>query len=149
MQISINFFEDEQVCDFNIEKLFKLILDQTLEILKVTDNRLVDVSFVSQTEIRSINKQYRKLDKVTDVISYNYDETVRNEFILGEMYICWQQAIKQAKTYQHSLKREVCFLFTHGLLHLFGYNHIIEDDAKIMFALQEQILSKCKLEREI
>ncbi len=92
----------------------------------------------------------KKRDKVTDVISFAFDESnaISNSPVVGEMYICYQKAIDQAKEYGHSLKRELCFLFCHGLLHLYGYDHMEEAQAEQMFKLQDIILDKCKIYRE-
>ena len=66
---------------------------------------------------------------------------------LGDIFISYHHACIQAEEYQHTLKREMCFLFTHGLLHLLGYDHMNEEDEKEMFTLQKEILNQLGIER--
>ncbi len=143
-------------CDIEIKenkkclKWFNKIFKAANQYLNLSNERLVDVTIVGEKEIQDINKQYRNNDKVTDVISFAFDESnaISNSPVVGEMYICYQKAIDQAKEYGHSLKRELCFLFCHGLLHLYGYDHMEEAQAEQMFKLQDIILDKCKIYRE-
>lgn len=129
-------------------KLFKKIYKSTNKIISKNDHRIVDVTFVSLNEIKKINKLYRNKNNVTDVISFAFDESISSNQILGEIYICLEKAKQQAKEFNHSLKRELCFLFVHGLLHLYGYDHINKKDEEIMFNLQSKILEKCKIYKE-
>ncbi|MDR1697877.1 MAG: rRNA maturation RNase YbeY [Erysipelotrichaceae bacterium] len=104
-----------------------------------------ELIFVSKNRIRFLNLTYRKIDKVTDVISFAFNDNLseggpRNN--LGEIDICYDVAVLQAKKYQHSLRREIAFLFVHGLLHLLGYDHQNEEEAAIMFGIQKQIVGK-------
>ena len=132
--------------DFDLNITFKKILNQTIKITKKKPKDFF-INFVNENEIREINKKYRKKDKITDVISFRFDDNGMFNPIQGEMYICIEQAIRQANEYNHSFKREICFLFLHGLLHLLGYDHIKKDDEKIMFDLQEVILNKLEIIR--
>lgn len=138
--------------DFNdnklFNKLFKKIYKKTNKIISRNDRRIVDVTFVSLDEIKKINKSYRNKNSVTDVISFALDESISSNQILGEIYICLEKAKQQAKEFNHSLKRELCFLFVHGLLHLYGYDHNNKKDEEIMFNLQTKILEKCKIYKE-
>ena len=103
------------------------------------------VVFVDEKKIQDINKNYRKIDKVTDVISFAFednDKSLYNDIrVLGEIFICIPKMKQQALDYGHSEKREIAFLAVHGLLHLLGYDHINKEDEKIMFAKQELILN--------
>lgn len=105
----------------------------------------VSVAFVSPAVMRRLNRDYRGKDKVTDVLSFPFSE---KEFV-GEVLICLAQAKKQAKEYRHSLDDEVTILLTHGLIHLFGYDHIKKKEAKKMFVLQKTILKKLKIDWSI
>lgn len=125
------------------------LLKTTLEIVEYRKNVSLSVVFVSTNKIRDINNKYRNINKATDVISFAYldDKTeVINvdddiyDIDIGEIYICYDVAKKNAIKYGNSLNRELNFLFVHGLLHLLGYNHIKKEDEKIMFGLQEKIL---------
>ena len=118
-------------------------------------NVVVSVGFVSEDEIKNLNQKFRNIDKVTDVLSFpNLDkkadeklsnfasEVVEGQLFLGDIVICKPQAKRQAKEYEHSLKRELCFLALHGLLHLLGYDHIEKEDEKLMQSTAEKILTE-------
>ena len=126
------------------------VLDHTLKNQNV-DNAIFSVIFVEDEEIHTINRDYRGVDRVTDVISFAFEDNndlVYNEIrMLGDIYICIPQMKRQAKSYSHSEKRELSFLAVHGLLHLLGYDHMNEEDEKVMFALQELILNEQNITR--
>ena len=107
---------------------------------------------VDDKDIHQINKEYRHIDRSTDVISFALEDN--EQFYIegmprsiGDIFISVDHARIQAQEYGHSLKREMCFLFTHGLLHLLGYDHMNEDDEKEMFSLQKEILNHLHIER--
>ncbi len=100
----------------------------------------VNLVFCENKQVRILNRKYRKLDKVTDVLSFNYDE----EDILGEIYIAGTQALTQSKRYKHSFLNELRRLVVHGALHLSGYDHIISKERKIMRAKEEHYLTSGK-----
>ena len=139
----------------------KGILKDYRNIAKVTQNKVgkkgtfeVSVTIVDIETIHDINKKYRNIDRPTDVISFafldNDDLPVIKgmPILLGDIYICDEVAIRQANEYNHSLRRELAFLFTHGLLHLFGYDHVnSEEEEKIMFTLQDEILNEVEIKR--
>lgn len=112
---------------------------------------IFEVDLVNQETIQTINRDYRKIDRVTDVISFafeDHDEALKGDNLprdLGEIFICVDKARLQAEEYQHSFLREMAFLFTHGLLHLLGYDHMTESDEKKMFSLQDEIMEIMKL----
>ena len=126
----------------------------------------MSLSIVSQQEIQEPNKQYRDVDAVTDVLSFptvnnperlalsasNFDPDSINpetgKLNIGDVIICFDRAKEQAKEYGHSLKRELCFLSLHGMLHLLGYDHITPADEEQMTALQEEILAKMRVKRD-
>ena len=126
------------------------LLDHTLEHEKV-ENAIFSIIFVEDDEIHQINKEYRQVDRVTDVISFAFednDDILYNDIrVLGDIYICIPQMKRQAKEYGHSEKRELSFLAVHGLLHLLGYDHMNEKDEKIMFELQELMLDDENIKR--
>jgi len=115
------------------------------------DNAVFNIIFVSQEEIHRINKEYRHVDRVTDVISFALEDTkdidIPSYRLLGDIYICLDKAYEQADVYNHSILREICFLITHGLLHLLGFDHIEENEEKIMFTLQEELLDEYGIKR--
>lgn len=130
----------------HIKQCFDAICLSTYKTLKLCENVVFDVNIVDTKQIRKINKKYRKIDKATDVISFaNRDEQTIFVPLLGEIYICLDVAKAQAKEYKHSLQRELIFLFTHGLLHLLGYDHMTKKEEKIMMALSNKIISKAQI----
>lgn len=130
----------------DIKKCFDAICLSTYKTLKVCENVVFDVNIVSASQIKKINKQYRKIDKVTDVISFaNRDDKSVFVPLLGEIFICLDQAKKQAKEYKHCLQRELIFLFTHGLLHLLGYDHMSKKDEKVMFNITDKIIANASI----
>ena len=126
------------------------VLDHTLKHEKV-DNAIFSIIFVEDDEIHQMNKEYRGVDRITDVISFAFEdegEILYNEIrMLGDIYICIPQMKRQAQSYEHSEKRELSFLAVHGLLHLLGYDHMVPEDEKEMFELQELILNEKQIKR--
>lgn len=120
----------------------------------------VSLNFVSDEEIQRLNKEFRNVDKVTDVLSfpnlnkapkeklekfkksYDFDEGL---LFLGDIVISKNVAKAQAREYEHSLTREVCFLALHGFLHLLGFDHVKEEDERVMNKIQDKILSEVNL----
>ena len=115
------------------------------------EEAIFNIIFVNNEKIKQINKDYRGIDKVTDVISFaleDGDKDINYEIrVLGDIYIATDVAYEQAKLYEHSRIREICFLATHGILHLLGYDHIEEEDEKIMFAKQKELLEEYEITR--
>ncbi|MBR3116953.1 MAG: rRNA maturation RNase YbeY [Bacilli bacterium] len=114
----------------------------------------IDASFsiiiVDNEKIHEINKEYRNVDRPTDVISFALEENEDYEVkerLLGDIYISIDKVYEQAKEYGHSVKRELFFLVTHGFLHLLGYDHMKKEDEEIMFPLQEEILDSYGVRR--
>ncbi len=151
-------FENDFDKDYDcLETRYENILKAAFSYLKIETNYEVDVNLVGDEQIHQINKEYRNVDRVTDVISFafNDDKSELGQIVdkniphmLGEIFICIPQALRQASQIGNSKERELSFLFVHGLLHLLGYDHMKEEDAKVMFALQEEILNKAKEEEE-
>ena len=135
---------------------YQKIISCAFSLLGIEENYEVDVSLVDDETIHQINRDYRKVDRVTDVISFAFNDDKSEEGrildsgvprMLGEIFICVPQALRQAKEIGNSEEREMSFLFCHGLLHLLGYDHMKEEDAKIMFPLQDRILNQVKKEQ--
>ncbi|MGN1371439.1 MAG: rRNA maturation RNase YbeY [Candidatus Coprovivens sp.] len=133
----------------NYDYLYE-VLDATLEHEKVK-NAIFSVVFVEDEEIHKMNKEYRGVDRITDVISFALEDNKDIEYdeirVLGDIFICIPQMKRQAIEYGHSEKRELAFLTVHGILHLLGYDHMNEEDEKRMFALQELILDGKNIKR--
>lgn len=105
-----------------------------------------NVIIVDNDYIHKLNKEYRHIDRPTDVITFaledSHDMTYDDFRLLGDIYISLDKARNQAIEYGHSFKREICFLAVHGFLHLLGYDHMEKEDEKIMFERQELILNE-------
>ena len=133
----------------NYQTIYEGLLEKTIKHLALDFDPYLSVTIVDNDYIHEINKQYRHIDRPTDVISFAFlDDNPNKEallhskqsVVLGDIYISYQKAEEQAKSYGHPLERELEFLFVHGLLHLLGYDHMNENDEKIMFRLQDEIL---------
>ena len=117
----------------------------------------ISVSFVDKAEIKKLNKEYRGVDKVTDVLSFPLYESgcipepdeleEGEELALGDVVICEEVCEAQAKEYGHSIEREIIYLFTHSVFHLLGYDHETEEDKADMRAREEEVMSLLGLER--
>lgn len=130
----------------SLKTALNAICNATDKQLNICESVYFDVNIVDTKKIKSINKKYRKIDKPTDVISFaNRDNKEIYVPLLGEIFICLSVAKKQAKLYKHSLNREIIFLFTHGLLHLLGFDHKTKKQEKIMFDLTDKIIKKAKI----
>ena len=158
----INFIgEIKEDLKHDLERVF----DQVSKVVSLPKRVKVNVIFSSKQEIRELNNATRKIDKVTDVLSYPYTNLKVGEKLklkdyvydidpedkkltLGDIYICLDRAEEQAKEYNHSFRRELCFLFCHGMLHLCGYDHIEKQDADIMENMQNSILESLNITRK-
>lgn len=98
----------------------------------------IELAFVSSERMRKLNQTYRNIDKDTDVLSFLIDE----ETFLGQIFICYTKARKQAGEYQVSIEQEVAKLLIHGILHLYGYDHEKEDDFKKMSKKETEIIER-------
>ena len=143
-------YEDElKLSKDNYEQQFIKIVEAALQYLKIEDDVELSCIIVDDERIHQINKEYRNIDRSTDVISFALEDNdvAGMPRSLGDIFISYHHACIQAEEYQHTLKREMCFLFTHGLLHLLGYDHMNEEDEKEMFTLQKEILNQLGIER--
>ena len=109
------------------------------------ENCLFNIIIVDNDYIHKLNKEYRGIDRPTDVISFALEDEIDNiklDFrVLGDIYISLDKTNEQAKLYNHSFLRELSFLTIHGLLHLLGYDHMNKEEEKIMFKKQEDLLN--------
>lgn len=146
MEYELSNLTDETVDTTNMER----VIDEVSRELKVK-NGLVSFVLVDNKKIREINKEYRGIDRETDVISFAFmDEDINPDTDYtnyGEIYISLEKTLSQSLEYGHSFDRELCFLTVHGLLHLLGYDHMTKEDEKVMFSLQDKILNKLGIER--
>lgn len=113
---------------------------------------MFNVIIVDNQYIHELNKNYRNIDRETDVITFALEDEKEmiapaGERVLGDIYISLDKAKSQAKEYGHSLLRELSFLAVHGFYHLLGYDHMTQQDEVIMFSKQEEVLHACNIER--
>ena len=147
--------ELEEVCRYALEKE------------EVTQKCQISLLFVDNEEIREINKETRNIDKATDVLSFPMLDYPKgkvfkdiykdkafdvmyldgDELVLGDMVLSLERAEEQSKEYNHSFKREVCYLIVHSILHLLGYDHMEDEEKKIMRAREEEILNGLDIKR--
>lgn len=144
---SLNKFEIHNLTQDNPKfeiSIMKKYLKKCLKMEHVS-NAVFNVILVDNKKIHELNKEYRNIDKETDVISFALEDENKEDFslknrVLGDIYISIDKARSQAEEYGHSLKRELSFLAVHGLLHLLGYDHMNKKAEEVMFKKQELVL---------
>lgn len=147
---NISFFnETSEDVEIYLEDIRK-VLNTALSNEKVKDVEF-NIIFVDEDYIHNLNKTYRGIDRVTDVISFaledDPDTVIYDKRVLGDIYICLKRCHEQSVEYGHSFKREICFLSVHGLYHLLGYDHMTKEDEEIMFGKQEEALKQNDITR--
>lgn len=154
MKFDLDFYNGYTDSLNNYAGIFKRLTAKTFKHLNITGYYLVEVNLIDSAEIQDVNKEYRGIDAPTDVISFALRDKVVGEvniiqdndtpILLGSILIAVDVAMNQAEQYNHDLRRELKFLYLHGLLHLLGYDHNNEEEEKKMFGLQDEILGKRK-----
>ncbi|HWK24413.1 MAG TPA: rRNA maturation RNase YbeY [Ureibacillus sp.] len=155
--LNIDFLDEtNEVKEQHIELVEKL-LQHAATYLNIEDGSEVSITFVTNEKIHEINREYRDKDQPTDVISFALEELGEGEVeivgiemprILGDIIISTDRTKEQAADFGHSFERELGFLAVHGFLHLLGYDHMTEEDEKVMFGKQDEILSSFGLGRD-
>ncbi|MGR3765073.1 rRNA maturation RNase YbeY [Rossellomorea sp. NS-SX7] len=157
MTLSIDFIDETEQLSEGETELIQGILNFAASKEGVEESSEVSVTFVTNERIREINREYRHKDQPTDVISFALEEMGEDEIeivgadmprVLGDIIISVERAKEQAEEYNHSVSRELGFLALHGFLHLLGYDHLEEQDEKVMFQRQKDILDEYGLKRE-
>ena len=145
-------------------EIFKQVEDEIIELEEVEkvlykamekeglENTSFNLIIVDNEYIHELNKTYRNIDRETDVITFALEDEdslvlPTDERVLGDIYISIDKARSQAEEYGHSLLRELSFLAVHGFYHLLGYDHMTEEDEKVMFSKQEEVLSSYGISR--
>ena len=149
--------------DAAAQELTDRLYDALLGTLGVDDVFETEVTITDGETIRELNAANRGVDSVTDVLSFPAMDGVlpfraqdhaddldpeTGEYMLGDIIICYERACEQAQEYGHSLTRELCYLFVHGMCHLFGFDHETEQQKSEMRAVEERVLSACGITRE-
>ena len=154
IEISYNQIEKQS----NEEEIIQSVVETVLKLEKIKHDVNVYITLTNNEEIHKINKEYRDVDRPTDVLSFPmYEreeiEKLREEKedeieeILGDIIISIPKIKEQAEEYGHSYERELAYLITHGMLHLLGYDHIIEEEKVIMREHEEAVLTELKIMR--
>ena len=156
MALEIDYHDETGVLtDEHISQILELLRHAAIS-ENVTGESELSLTFVDNDKIHDLNREYRGIDRPTDVISFALEETLEDEVeivgediprILGDIIISIPKAKEQAVEYGHSFERELGFLAVHGLLHLLGYDHGTNEEEQIMFGKQEEILQKFGLVR--
>ncbi|USS87388.1 rRNA maturation RNase YbeY [Fructilactobacillus hinvesii] len=150
----------EQVPNAKLE-LIKNLLDYAAQTLKLEDNTEMSVTLVNNDRIQEINREYRNVDRATDVISFAIEDDADDDFPmimddelraeipenLGDIFVSMDKVKEQADFLGHSEDRELGFLVVHGFLHLNGYDHMQPEDEAVMFPLQRKILDNYGLKK--
>ena len=147
----------EEMLTAELEETIRKAVAESLKYEAFDENCEISVSIVDNEEIRQINKQFRNIDRATDVLSFpmltfaegeEAEVNENDEIILGDIIISLERAREQAEEYGHSLKREIAFLTAPSMLHLLGYDHMEPEDEAEMFDRQKEILMQAGFPRE-
>ena len=142
------------------EKIVKKVLEQCFKEEDMLDSKLyITITFTTPQNIKEINKKYRNIDKDTDVLSFpmfekdELETKIKNkdyvcEDVLGDILISIEKVQEQAEEYGHSFERELSYMIVHGFYHLMGYDHIKEEDKKVMRPKEEKVLNDLKIKRD-
>ncbi|MBL3642250.1 rRNA maturation RNase YbeY [Bacillus sp. RHFB] len=157
MILAIDFMDETNEVTEEAQQLVESILQFAAKKENIEKDTELSVTFVDNDRIREINKEYRHKDSATDVISFALEEMGEDEVeivgaemprMLGDIIISIERTKEQAEEYGHSFDRELGFLALHGFLHLLGFDHMNEEDEKVMFTKQKEILEEYGLSRE-
>lgn len=142
------------------EQIINKVVKKCFEIENLENSKLyISITLTTPDNIQKINKKYRKIDKPTDVLSFpmfekeEIDEKTKNqdfkiEDVLGDIVISIEQVKLQASEYEHSFERELAYMIVHGFYHLMGYDHMVEEDKKIMRKKEENVLNVLEITRD-
>ena len=154
MNVMISNYPEELEFPADIEKNVRAAAEKVGELYGV-ENGEVSVTLTNNEYIHTLNKQYRGIDRPTDVLSFALNESEEPDVedgpdvnVLGDLVISVERAKEQAADYGHSVKREIAFLPVHGMLHLLGYDHMEEEDRIEMEAEQRFVMEKLGIPRE-
>jgi probable rRNA maturation factor len=155
MQIEISNQQEKMTVTQAIEDRIIEVLEETARVHEVDDLAEVSLMFTDDETIHEMNREYRGIDRPTDVLSFALEEGEEEEIyggpeenLLGDIIISVETATRQAEEYGHSVEREMAFLALHGMLHLLGYDHMEEEGRQEMRAQEEAILASLGITRE-
>ena len=146
MELFIDNRQDEFEINDQIIEVIETTILETLKVEGIDQDYEISLSFVSDQEIRELNRDYRGIDEITDVLSFPLqDEFHMGPPMLGDIIISLDRAYRQAQDYKHSFKREVAYLICHSMLHLLGYDHLEDDEKSIMRGKEKKIMGNLKI----
>lgn len=132
-----------------LEKLLELVINEALMVEGISKDYEVSISFVGNSEIRELNREYRGVDSETDVLSFPMeDEFEISTLLLGDIIISIERAKEQSLEYGHTLEREIAYLTAHSMFHLMGYDHMNEEEKKIMRNKEKQVMKNLGIFKE-
>ena len=149
----------EIIPNIQYEQVISKVLDECFKVEGLIDSKfIVSITLTNPENIQKLNKQYRNIDKPTDVLSFpmfeksEIDDIILNkrfdnEDVLGDMVISIPKVEEQAKEYGHSFERELSYMVVHSFYHLMGYDHIKEEDKAVMRPKEEFVLENLKITR--
>lgn len=159
-------YEATKLLNFDYSALINKVINECLDYEECPYEAEISLLLTDDDEIKEINKQFREIDKPTDVLSFpsieymvagdfssleedtsEYFNPETGELILGDIVISVDRAIRQAEEYGHSIAREIAFLTAHSMLHLMGYDHMHDDERKVMENKQEEVLNRLEIYR--
>ena len=155
IQIDFNNIKEDE----KLTKIISQVLEKCYEVEKLNKTKIyINIILTNGEVIRKINKEYRNIDRETDVLSFpmfekyelneilNKQDSIEQD-ILGDIIISVPRVIEQAKEYNHSFERELAYMTVHGFYHLMGYDHMEEEEKKVMRAKEENILKQLEINR--
>ncbi|WP_455257183.1 rRNA maturation RNase YbeY [Peptoniphilus asaccharolyticus] len=143
MEILFDDRQDDVYLDEAGNELIKKAVKETLNYLEIDDEVTVSISFVTAEEIQTLNRDFRGVDKITDVLSFPLeDEFDIHPIMLGDVVINTKRVLEQAEEFGHSNEREIAYLTVHSVLHLLGYDHMEDDEKKEMREIEEAVMQK-------
>jgi probable rRNA maturation factor len=147
MELYIDNRQDNVKIDENIVEILKEVIEQCLILEGKSLNYEISLSFVDNKEIRELNKEYRGVDSATDVLSFpmEEEEILVPIPLLGDIIISAERALEQSIEYGHTLIREISYLTAHSMFHLLGYDHMEEDEKKLMRHKEKEVMKKLKI----
>lgn len=155
MQIEISNQQEKMTVTQAIEDKIIEVLEMAARVHEVDDLAEVSLMFTDDETIHEMNREYRGIDRPTDVLSFALEEGEEEEIyggpeenLLGDIIISVETATRQAEEYGHSVEREMAFLALHGMLHLLGYDHMEDEERQEMRAQEEAILASLGITRE-
>lgn len=124
-----------------LEKIIESVVVESLKVEGLSQDVEVSISFVENEEIKELNREYRGIDEITDVLSFPMDSHIVVPIpLLGDIIISMEKTIEQANEFGHSINREISYLIAHSMFHLMGYDHLEEDEKNKMRLKEKQVM---------